>query len=106
VAQTSQGTYGQAAARTARRDFRQGYNRRRVCEFCAERIRYIDYKDVNRLRRYLSERARIEPRRVTGTCAKHQRRLSRAIKRARLLALLPFTPEHLKRLEPSHSVSP
>jgi small subunit ribosomal protein S18 len=58
---------------------------------------YIDYKDVARLRRFLSDRARIEPRRKTGVCAKHQRRLSVAIKRARHLALLPFTPEHIRK---------
>lgn len=84
--------------RRPRRDYRQSYNRRKVCQFCVDKISYIDYKDVNRLRRYLSDRARIEPRRTTGTCAKHQRRLSTAIKRARTLALLPFTPEQLKTL--------
>src|SRR5581483_702414 len=84
--------------RRPRRDFRQSYNRRKVCQFCVDKISYIDYKDVNRLRRYLNERARIEPRRSTGTCAKHQRRLSMAIKRARTIALLPYTPEQLKAL--------
>jgi len=84
--------------RRPRRDFRQSYSRRKVCQFCVDKISYIDYKDVNRLRRYLNERARIEPRRSTGTCAKHQRRLSVAIKRARTLALLPYTPEQLKTL--------
>lgn len=84
--------------RRPRRDFRQNYNRRRVCQFCVDKINYIDYKDVNRLRRFLSDRARIEPRRSTGTCAKHQRRLSTAIKRARSIALLPYTPEQLKTL--------
>jgi small subunit ribosomal protein S18 len=84
--------------RRPRRDFRQSYNRRKVCQFCVDKISYIDYKDVNRLRRFINERARIEPRRSTGTCARHQRRLSVAIKRARTLALLPFTPEQLKTL--------
>jgi small subunit ribosomal protein S18 len=84
--------------RRPRREYRQTY-RRKVCQFCVDRVTYIDYKDVNRLRRYLnSERARIEPRRATGTCAKHQRRLSIAIKRARTLALLPYTPEQMKNL--------
>jgi small subunit ribosomal protein S18 len=69
-----------------------------VCQFCVDKTAYIDYKDVNKLRRYLSERARIEPRRTTGTCARHQRRLSVAIKRARILALLPYTPEQMKTL--------
>jgi small subunit ribosomal protein S18 len=80
-----------------RRDYRS-YNRRKVCEFCADHVKEIDYKDLNRLRRFVSERGRIEPRRKKGTCAKHQRRLTTAIKRARLLALLPYTPEHANRI--------
>ena len=63
--------------------------KRKVCAFCVDKIENIDYKDVPRLRRYLSERAKIVPRRVTGTCARHQRQLTVAIKRARHLALLP-----------------
>ena len=65
--------------------------RRKVCDFCVNKIAYIDYKDVNRLRRYINERGKIMPRRMTGTCAKHQRQLSEAIKRARAIALLPYT---------------
>ena len=64
--------------------------RRKVCVFCADKIYNIDYKDVSRLRRFLSERAKILPRRMTGTCAKHQRKLTTAIKRARHIALLPY----------------
>ncbi|MBC8569749.1 30S ribosomal protein S18 [Zongyangia hominis] len=64
--------------------------RKKVCEFCVNKVEQIDYKDVPRLRRYLSERAKIVPRRVTGTCARHQRQLTVAIKRARHLALLPY----------------
>ena len=75
------------------RDFR---SRRKVCAFCVERVREIDYKDASRLRRYLSDRGKIEPRRKTGTCAKHQRRLSVALKRARHMALLPYTAEHIR----------
>ena len=67
--------------------------RRKVCDFCVNKIAYIDYKDVNRLRRYINERGKIMPRRITGTCAKHQRQLSEAIKRARAIALLPYTVE-------------
>lgn len=67
--------------------------RRKVCAFCADRIENIDYKDVPRLRRYLSERGKIVPRRVTGTCARHQRQLTVAIKRARILALLPYVTD-------------
>ena len=67
--------------------------RRKVCAFCADKIEMIDYKDVPRLRRYLSERGKIVPRRVTGTCARHQRQLTIAIKRARHLALLPYVTD-------------
>ena len=63
---------------------------RKVCQFCVDKIEHIDYKDVARLRRCMSERAKILPRRVTGTCARHQRDLTTAIKRARQIALLPF----------------
>jgi len=70
--------------------------RRKVCAFCVDKIDNVDYKDVARLRRYLSDRGKIEPRRKTGTCAKHQRRLTIAIKRARHVALLPFTAEHIR----------
>ena len=65
--------------------------RKKVCIFCEDKIAYIDYKDVNRLRRYINERGKIMPRRMTGTCAKHQRQLSEAVKRARAIALLPYT---------------
>lgn len=64
---------------------------RKVCAFCVEKIEDIDYKEVARLRRYISERGKILPRRVTGTCARHQRRLTVALKRARHIALLPYT---------------
>lgn len=64
--------------------------RRKVCSFCVDKIDTIDYKDVARLRRFVSERAKILPRRVTGTCAWHQRELTVAIKRARQIALMPF----------------
>ena len=67
--------------------------RRKVCAFCVDKVESIDYKDIPRLRRYLSERAKIVPRRVTGTCARHQRQLTIAIKRARHLALLPYVSD-------------
>ena len=67
--------------------------RKKVCGFCVDKVESIDYKDVARLRRYISERAKILPRRVTGTCARHQRELTVAIKRARHLALLPFSSD-------------
>lgn len=72
--------------------------RRKVCSFCVDKAKLIDYKDVGRLRRFISDRGRIEPRHKTGTCARHQRALSEALKRARHLALLPFTAEHVRRL--------
>src|ERR671933_372382 len=70
--------------------------RRKVCQFCVDKIKEVDYKDLARLRRFLSERGKIEPRRKTGTCAAHQRSLNIALKRARELALLPFTAEHIR----------
>ncbi len=72
------------------------FGRRRVCAFCVDKVSSIDYKDSVKLRRYLSDRARIDPRRKTGTCAKHQRWLTTALKRARHLALLPYTSEHIR----------
>ena len=76
------------------RGMRGGKNRRKkVCSFCVDKIYDIDYKDIPRLKRYLSERAKIVPRRVTGTCARHQRHLTIAVKRARHIALLPFVSE-------------
>ena len=75
---------------------RTGGRRRRVCIMCADHIRYVDYKNVSFLRRFVSDRARIETRRRTSACAKHQRAISNAIKRARHLALLPYTPDHIR----------
>ena len=71
----------------------RGRKRRKVCSFCVDRVEHVDYKDTARLRRFLSERSKILPRRMTGTCAAHQRDLTEAIKRARHLALLPFVTE-------------
>lgn len=68
-------------------------SRKRVCSFCVDKVTTIDYKDTHRLRRYITERGKILPRRVTGNCAHHQRMLTMAIKRARNIALLPFTVE-------------
>ena len=67
--------------------------RKKVCGFWVDKVEHIDYKDIARLRRYMSERGKILPRRVTGTCAKHQRELTVAIKRARHLALLPYSAD-------------
>ena len=68
-------------------------SKKKVCAFCVAGEKTIDYKDVAKLKRYMSERGKILPRRMTGTCAKHQRQLTEAIKRARHVALLPFTAE-------------
>lgn len=70
--------------------------RRKVCNFCVDKVKLIDYKEPARLRRYVSDRGKIEPRRKTGTCARHQRMLGTALKRARHLALLPFTAAHIR----------
>jgi len=79
-----------------------GGRRRRVCIMCADKIKVVDYKNVNFLRRFVSDRARIETRRKSSACAKHQRALARAIKRARHLALIPYTPEHLRAAQVGH----
>ena len=68
-------------------------SRKKVCAFCVDKVETLDYKDIAKLRRYMSERAKIVPRRVTGTCAHHQRELTVAIKRARHLALLPYVSD-------------
>ena len=71
-----------------------GKRRKKVCQFCVDKVQHIDYKDMVRLRmKYTSERGKILPRRMTGTCAAHQRQLTEAIKRARHIALLPYTAE-------------
>ncbi len=67
--------------------------KRKACSFCAEKVTKVDYKDVEKLKKYITERGKILPRRINGSCAKHQRQLTRAIKRSRLMALLPFTIE-------------
>ena len=71
----------------------RGRKRRKVCAFCVDKVEHIDYKDAGKLRRYTSERAKILPRRTTGTCAMHQRQLTEAIKRARQVALLPYVTD-------------
>lgn len=72
---------------------RVGMRRRKVCQFCADKDKKIDYKDVETLQKYITERGKILPRRVTGTCAMHQRAVTKAIKRARTVALMPFDAE-------------
>ena len=72
--------------------------KRRFCSFCADKVEAIDYKDPSKLRRYISDSGKIESRRRTGTCAKHQRVLAVAIKRARHLALLPYVPAYIQKM--------
>ena len=72
------------------RAFRPNRKRKKVCIFCADKVTFIDYKDSNKLRKFISERGKILPRRMTGTCALHQREVNTAIKRARNVALLPY----------------
>ena len=74
-----------------RREYRNTRKRKKPCAFCVERNLVIDYKEASKLRRFISDKAKILPRRVTGTCAKHQRALTMAIKRARYLAFIPYT---------------
>ena len=81
---------GRPTKRPATRRKRRVYHRRKVCRFCADSTIVIDYKDSKTLRYFITERGKIIPRRISGTCAKHQRALTLAIKRARAIALLPF----------------
>ena len=69
---------------------RGGFRKKKVCQFCADKNKTIDYKDVDTLKKYVTERGKILPKRVTGTCAVHQREVTKAIKRARIVALLPY----------------
>jgi len=72
---------------------RRGRRKKRVCNFCADKITAIDYKEIGKLRKFISERGKILPRRVTGNCAKHQRAMTVNVKRARHMALMPYTAE-------------
>ncbi|MGQ9499694.1 MAG: 30S ribosomal protein S18 [Dissulfurimicrobium sp.] len=80
--------------KTNRLKYRRVYVRKKVCRFCAEKTLAIDYKDSETLKHFITERGKILSSRITGTCAKHQRRLATAIKQARIMALLPFTSAH------------
>lgn len=70
-----------------------GFRKKKVCQFCADKSEEIDYKEVDKLKKYVTERGKILPKRITGTCAMHQRNVTRAIKRARIVALLPYTAD-------------
>ena len=87
----------QGKYRFRRRDGARYAPRRKVCTFCSDHIEATGFKDPTKLRRFISDRGKIEPRRTTGTCARHQRALAVAIKRARHLALLPYVAEHVRK---------
>ena len=72
---------------------RGGPRRKKICQFCADKADGIDYKESDKLKKYITERGKILPKRITGTCAMHQRQVTRAIKRARIVALLPYTAD-------------
>lgn len=74
-------------------DKRRGMRRKKVCQFCADKTETIDFKEVDKLKKYVTDRGKILPKRITGTCAIHQREVTRAIKRARIVALLPYTAD-------------
>jgi small subunit ribosomal protein S18 len=82
-----------AKTKLKKRNSKDRKPKRKVCSFCIDKIDHIDYKDAPRLRKYVSERGKILPRRISGNCARHQRALTAAVKRARVIALLPFASE-------------
>ena len=88
---------GNVKPRAKRWDKGRYVPKRKFCSFCADKNRTIDYKEPSRLRHYITDRGKIEPRRRSGTCSRHQRALARAIKRARYLALLPYTAAHVRK---------
>jgi small subunit ribosomal protein S18 len=92
MVEKKQGILERGGKKTMTKQKKRG-RRKKVCSFCADKASYIDYKDVTKLRKYITERGKILPRRITGTCATHQRALTKAIKRARVVALLPYTAE-------------
>jgi small subunit ribosomal protein S18 len=83
-------------ARPSRKKKERRPVRRKKCKFCLDRVEHIDYKDERRLRRFMTDRGKITPRRITGTCARHQRMLSAAVRRARIVALVPFVREYYR----------
>ena len=83
------------ARKKARRDKKRMFQRRKVCRFCADKKLLLDYKEPKTLRLFISETGKVTPRRISGTCAKHQRKLAVEIKRARQIALLPYAPKHV-----------
>ena len=92
--QRDDGDRPQRSERPAPKRYGRG---RKVCRFCVDHMRGVDYKDIGRLRMYISDRGKIEPRRKTGTCQRHQRLVATAVKRARHLAFLPYTLDHIRQ---------
>jgi small subunit ribosomal protein S18 len=76
-----------------KRERSRGRRKKRICSFCVEKLPEADYKDISRLKKYVTERGKVLPRRISGNCARHQRTLTTAIKRARIMALLPFVTD-------------
>jgi small subunit ribosomal protein S18 len=87
------GTFTRGFEKLVKRERGYGRRKKRICSFCVEKLAEVDYKDAARLKRYITERGKILPRRISGNCARHQRMLTVAIKRARIMALLPFVSE-------------
>lgn len=85
--------FGKRKVVTKRKNNKERRPKRKSCSFCMEKLAALDYKDTMRLRKYITERGKIVPRRISGNCARHQRWLTDAVKRARVIALLPFTAE-------------
>ena len=85
---------------------KRGRRKKRVCQCCADKVTTVDYKDISKLRRYVSERGKILPRRITGNCAKHQRALTTAIKRARHVSLMPYTQDYFDTVSGEAQASP
>ncbi len=85
--------FGKKKTATKRKSTKERKPKRKSCSICIEKLTELDYKDTMRLRKYITERGKIVPRRISGNCAKHQRWLTEAVKRARVIALLPFTSE-------------
>jgi len=97
VSEATNATKNQGTERgTTRRPYRRYYSRPKTCQFCTDKTIVIDHKNIDLLRRFVMDDGRIRPRKQTGTCAKHQRKLAKAVKRARHIALLPFSSESLR----------
>lgn len=93
MAEMRRGSNRDSGDKEGGRGMRPRRTRRKVCQFCADKIEHLDYKDIGKLRKFISERGKILPKRMSGNCARHQRELTISIKRARHIAMLPFSGE-------------